>query len=74
MRVGNWKLIRVFWNNPDQTDRHELYNLADDPGEAHNLAAAQPERVKQLAARLDKWLIDTEVVIPKPNPAYKARK
>jgi hypothetical protein len=69
-RVGDWKLIRFYCDNTDHTDRHELYNLADDPGERHDLSAAQPGRVKQLAARLDAFLKDTDAVIPKANPAY----
>jgi arylsulfatase A-like enzyme len=34
----------------------ELYNLADDVGEAKNLAAERPEKVRELRARLDSWL------------------
>ena len=30
----------------------ELYNLAADPNEQNNLAAAEPERVKEMADRL----------------------
>jgi arylsulfatase A-like enzyme len=36
----------------------ELYNLADDPGEKHNLAAEQPERVAQMRVALDRFLKD----------------
>jgi len=71
VRQGDWKLIRFYCDNADQTDRHELYNLADDPGERHDQASAQGDRVKHLAARLDSLLRDTSAVIPQPNPAYK---
>lgn len=70
VRQGNWKLIRFYCDNADQTDRYEFYNLADDPGERHDLSSAEPDRVKLLAARLDRFLIGTEAVVPKPNPAY----
>ena len=30
----------------------ELYNLADDPAESHDLASAEPERLKELSGRL----------------------
>jgi arylsulfatase A-like enzyme len=30
----------------------ELYNLADDPNEQRNLAAAEPERVKEMTDKL----------------------
>jgi arylsulfatase A-like enzyme len=70
LRSGDWKLIRLYCDSADQSDRHELYNLATDPGERNDLAAAQPARVQELARRLDTYLKDTAAVIPKPNPAY----
>jgi uncharacterized sulfatase len=33
----------------------ELYDLKADPSEEKNLATAQPERVKELSAKLDAW-------------------
>lgn len=42
--------------------RHELYNLADDPLETNDLAAAHPERVKALRARLDAHLESSEIL------------
>jgi hypothetical protein len=44
--------------------------ILDDPGERNDLAAAQPERVKKLAARLELFLKETSAVIPIKNPAY----
>ncbi len=40
-------------NEPEATV--ELYQLTADPHEANNLAAAEPERVEQLRAKLDAW-------------------
>jgi hypothetical protein len=34
--------------------KHELYDLVNDPGETKNLAAEQPEVVKEIAAALAK--------------------
>jgi hypothetical protein len=34
----------------------ELFNLAEDLGEEHNLAAKEPERVQQLASNLSNYL------------------
>jgi arylsulfatase A-like enzyme len=49
--AGDWKLIA-----PVTADvSSELYNLKDDPHEAHNLTAEHPEIVGQLRARLDEW-------------------
>lgn len=71
VRKGDWKLIRFYCDHEDQTDRHELYNLKEDLGEAHDLAAREPARVKELGALLDGFLKDTEAVVPKPNPSYR---
>ncbi len=38
----------------------QLYNLAEDPGEQHDLAAAQPARVRQLLNELDTWFEQVE--------------
>ena len=65
VRMGDWKLLL----NASEIDAEEaaadddakgveLYHLADDPGESKNLAAAQPEKAKELRARLDVFLKD----------------
>ncbi|MBE7537329.1 MAG: arylsulfatase [Opitutaceae bacterium] len=45
LRDGNWKLVQT-------AKGPELYDLANDLEETHNLAAAEPERVKSLTAKL----------------------
>jgi arylsulfatase B len=49
LRVGDWKLI---WRSmlPTSVD---LYNLADDPSERNNLAAANPDKVREMQKHLD---------------------
>ena len=47
VRVGDWKLV----SSAKPNGEWELYNLATDRGETTNLAAAQPERVKDMAAK-----------------------
>jgi arylsulfatase A-like enzyme len=71
VRKGDWKLIRLWADNDDQTDRHELYNLREDLAEANDLSGRMPAKVKELSALLDGFLRDTNAVIPKPNPAYR---
>ncbi len=41
-----WKLHRI------NGTKYELYNLADDPRQQHDLASEQPERVERLKAKL----------------------
>jgi arylsulfatase A-like enzyme len=48
-RVGDWKLVMPPRAGP------QLFHLADDVGEAKDLAAAEPQRVQQLRAAYDAW-------------------
>lgn len=71
VRKGDWKLIRVYATNRTYPDRYMLYNLAKDIGETTNLASKMPDRVKELDALIDRFLKDTDALVPKPNPAYR---
>lgn len=46
VRVGDWKAIRQRLARGKVVT--ELYNLADDPGEQHDLAAEQPDRLAEM--------------------------
>jgi len=70
VRKGDWKLIKFYADNDDQTDRYELYNLKKDIGEAKNLAEKFPAKVAELNALIVQHLIDTEAVVPVANPDY----
>lgn len=67
---GDWKLIRIFHGGQQGSHRYLLFNLRDDPGEKNNLAAQQPERVRELDAMVERFLAETEAVTPRPNPAF----
>jgi arylsulfatase A-like enzyme len=47
---GDWKLIEFF-----DTDTVELYHLAEDPGERHNLADKHPDKTAELRKQLADW-------------------
>ncbi len=68
---GDWKLIRIWFDNPDGSHRYELYNLATDIGEQNNLAPQHPDLVRELDALIDQHLRDTVALCPKLNPAYQ---
>jgi arylsulfatase A-like enzyme len=57
VRMGNWKLVRH-----DESNKQELYDLERDISESHDLAAANPKKVKELQAVWDKW--NAELVPP----------
>lgn len=65
IRDGDWKLVEWF-----EDGRLELYNLRDDIGEKNNLAAANPDKTKELHEKLIAWRRDVNAVMPKPNPDY----
>ena len=70
VRCGDLKLYRFHCDNEDQTDRFELYNLADDIGETKNLAEARPDDVKRLNGLISRFLEETGALVPLPNPRY----
>lgn len=67
LRRGDHKLIEFLADGS-----LELYNLRDDPGEQHNLAAEQPDRVRSLQAELHAWRERVGAQLPAPNPDYDA--
>ncbi len=70
VRKGDWKLIRFFCDNADQSDRYELYDLKNDIGETRNLADNMSEKVNELDRLIEQHLKDIAPVLPKRNPAY----
>ncbi len=56
VRDGDWKLVA------SDGGAWELYDLAKDRTELHDLAAAQPERVKKMARMYDDWARRCQVV------------
>ena len=51
---GGWKLIHNV-ERPDGYPEYELYDHRADPLDQNDLAAEHPDRVEQLAAKLDAW-------------------
>jgi hypothetical protein len=47
--------------SPNQDKRNkvklELYNLAEDPGEQHDLAGRETGRVQSMKSELEAWLV-----------------
>lgn len=62
IRDGDWKLQEFF-----EDGRIELYNLRDDLSEKNNLAAANPDQVAALRAKLNKWRESVGAKMPTKN-------
>ncbi|GFG04583.1 arylsulfatase [Aspergillus udagawae] len=65
LRFGDWKIVYI--PKPKGPERWQLYNLADDPGEVHDLADVHPERLKQLLKLWDQYVIETGVIPLNPD-------
>ncbi len=63
VRAGEWKLIEWY-----EDRRIELYNLRDDIGEEHDLAAAEPQKAAELKAMLEAWRRATDARMPRHDP------
>lgn len=74
VRVGDWKLVSramrnaMRWDKVEELDvtTWELYNIREDRSELNDVAAAHPDKVKELAALWQAWAKRCGVV-PKPK-------
>ncbi len=63
------KLIEFF------EDSHvELYDLAEDVGEAHDLAPARPDVAEELRRELAEWRLSVDAQMPTVNPEHDPRR
>jgi arylsulfatase A-like enzyme len=67
IQAGPWKLMEYF-----EDHRLELYNLRDDVGETKNLASEQPEKTKELHAKMIAWRESVGAKMPTPNTPLAA--
>jgi hypothetical protein len=70
VRRGDWKLIRFYDQSPEFPNAWELYNLREDIGETNNLAPDMPDLVRELDGLIDRHLLESEALVPRPNPLW----
>lgn len=70
LHSGDWKLIRLFHQGVNGAHGYRLYNLKADLGEAHDLAKAQPDKVRELDRLIQDHIEQSKAVVPRPNPAF----
>jgi arylsulfatase len=72
IRQGDWK---ISWHDePFGTHDWQLFNLADDPGEQHDLSGDLPEKRKALVAQWDTYATMNGVIIAERSPLERSRK
>lgn len=59
LRRGDWKVIEFY-----ETETAELYHLAADPGELHDLSATRPEKLVELRTALRDWQTRMHATMP----------
>ena len=62
VRLGRWKLVASYYNG----QQWELYDIAHDRTEQHNLSARHPRRVNRMAQLYFRWA-DANGVLPYPQ-------
>jgi arylsulfatase A-like enzyme len=67
IRSGDWKLLEFF-----EDGKLELYNLKDDLSQANNLAEANPEKARELHAKLKAWRDQVGAKMPTKNDEVAA--
>ena len=60
LREDDWKLVVLNAKTPEK-EVIELYNLADDLGETNNLAASQPEKTKEMNAKMRSLRTESDI-------------
>jgi len=66
IRQGDWKL-RWEWKPYGKSD-WELFDLASDPGELHDLAAERPDKAQAMVALWDDYVRTVNLVLPDRSP------
>jgi len=66
VRAGRYKLIEFY-----EGGRVELYDLARDPGEAHDISGERPVQTHYLESALRRWRARVGAQTMRPNPDYK---
>ena len=67
-RRGNWKVLRL--PEPYGNGDWQLYDLASDPGETHDLSSDFPERTENLAKAWQNYANSNGVIQPDSPTAY----
>jgi arylsulfatase len=68
LRQGDWKLLWLW--EPYGPERWALYDLATDPGEAHDLSERHPEKLRELLALWDEYVQHSGVILPTRDMSY----
>jgi arylsulfatase len=66
IRQGDWKIVWQY--KPFGTEEWQLFNVAEDPAELHDLAAANPGKLKDMLVLWDDYVARNNVILPDRSP------
>jgi len=72
IRQGDWKISRHY--EPFGTGDWQLFNLAEDLGEQHDLSDKFPEKMNELVTLWDEYMKTNGVIIGDRSPLERSRK
>lgn len=77
VRLGDWKLVyepymKIFEPRPPgiRTNTWQLYNLARDPAEMHDVAAENPQQLQKMLRLWDDYAARNHVILPENVDEY----
>lgn len=65
LRKGDWKIVhfaKTQGGAGEGDNGWELFNIVQDPGETNDLAQAEPEKLRELLACWDQYVVECGVV------------
>lgn len=65
LRKGNWEIVHIqkrYGGAGKGDEGWELFDIAQDPGETNDLAKAEPEKLKELLAHWDEYVVECGIV------------
>jgi arylsulfatase len=65
IRKGDWKITNI--TRPFKAENFELYNVANDLAELHNLKESEPEKFNELLQEWAKFSNEIKVQVPTPS-------
>lgn len=68
VRVGHWKAVQLA--QVPHAPHWEVFDLAQDPAEMHDLSAARPEQARKLLEVWDRYVKDNHVILPDRISGY----
>ena len=72
VRQGDWKILNIL-RAANGTGSWQLFNLKDDPSESHDLATANPAKLREMIGLWNRYAKDNGVILTGEGPFAKGK-